>query len=601
MKSLVIGMVLMFLALNAIGTINTMHFNDFEKKVISFEKKFDITIKKDNGFYMINAKNCSNIIAPNKPVMPVYIKTYLFPPKTKISFKAKIKDIENLGKINVIPSYNVAIPSIRKEKIKLTLYEKNIVYPNNWYKYELHGGIINGKHYTILKIFLYPAIYINGIIIAVKDFEVKIEYKPPEKNIFNGVYDLLIITPSKFMDSAKELANHKESHGIKTIIESMDEIKSMNGRDDAEKVKYAIKDAIEQYGIKYVLLFGGRKPGIKEDWFVPVRYVHTFCFDESKYISDLYYADIYDGNYHFSSWDSNGNGIYGEWPKGGGIIDEMDLYPDVYVGRLACRNEIEAKLMVSKIIEYENGKVQKKVVGVGGDNFEDSTDYYEGEVVTNKTIHYLKGFDSAKVWASQQDVTPTAIKNAIGEGAMFVHFHGHGSPIYWSTHKPNDFNHWQKGLSIFDAPSFFNKGLPIMVFGGCHTAMFNVSLTIHSWTGGIPAPEGLSWWFARKYGGGAIASLGYACFPVAYVGNEGDLDGDGIDEPDCVEGGYGYMELGLFEGYSYGMENLGDIWGYAENRYISTFDVLAATWELHTVEGFTLLGDPSLHIGGYGE
>ncbi len=606
MKEIVVSLAVIFLMVGAAGT-GVIHKTTMpSENVITFEKKFNIEIEKGT-FYEINAPGCSYAVVPYKPVMPAYIKTYIFPFGTKVKIRIQQNGIEEIGKIKIKPSY-VRMPPVEDYKIKLTDYSENISYPASWHHYELHSGIINGKRSTIVKIFLYPARYINGILYKAEKFNVKIEYELPKKDVLdNSNFDLLIITPSKFLSYAQELANFKESHGIKTKVATMDEIKSMNGRDDAEKVKYYIKQEIEQDGIKYVLLFGGRKPGIKEDWWIPVRYVYTAWpeqgdYKELKYVSDLYFADIYDGNGSFSSWDDNNNGIYGEWPPGGKIIDKPDLYPDVYIGRLACRNKIEAKIIVQKIIAYENSHVAKKVVGVGGDNFDDpQTNYYEGEIVTNKTISYLTplGFESERVWASQEDVTPQAIKAAIGEGAMFVHLHGHGSPIYWSTHKPHDFNKWQKGLSIFDAPTFFNKGLPIMVWGGCHTAMFNVSLTIHAWTGGMPVPEGISWWFARKYDGGAIASLGYACFPVAAVGNEGDLDGNGIDEPDCVEDGYGYMELGLFEGYAKGLTMLGELWGYTENRYISTFDILSQRWEIHTVEGFTLIGDPTLYIGGY--
>ena len=604
-------MAMLFLMVNAIGAgvIYTGERNS--ENIISFEKKFDLTIEK-NAFYEINAKECSSVVAPYKPVMPAYIKTYIFPFGTKIRIRIQQDGVKEIGKIKVKPSYNVA-PPVNNYKVKMTDYDENISYPASWHHYELHSGMVNGNRSTILKIFLYPARYINGILYEAKKFKVSIEYELPKKDVLsNSNFDLLIVTPSKFLSYAQQLAEFKESHGIKTKVATMDEIKSMSGRDNAEKLKYYIKNEIEQDGIKYVLLFGGRKPGVKEEWWVPVRYANVAWpeqgeYKEIKYVTDLYFADIYDGNGSFSSWDSNNNGVYGEWPPTGKRIDDMDLYPDVYIGRLACRNSLEAKIMVEKIISYESGSVAKKVVGVGGDNFDDKaeggsdTDYYEGEVVTNKTIAYLTplGFENVKVWASQEDVNPATIKAAIGEGAMFVHLHGHGSPIYWSTHKPHNFNEWEKGLSIFDAPTFFNKGLPIMVWGGCHTAMFNVSLTIHAWTGGMPAPEGISWWFTRKYNGGAIASLGYACFPVAYVGNSGDLDGDGMDEPDCVEGGYGYMELGLFEGYSKGITTLGELWGYTQARYINTFDILSQRWEIHTVHGFTLLGDPTLKIGGY--
>ncbi|MCD6473627.1 MAG: hypothetical protein J7K47_01785 [Thermoplasmata archaeon] len=610
MKGLVIGIVVIFLMVNAVGT-GVFHEMEAKKNVITLEKNFDFRLEEKNGFYMIFAKDCAHTIQPYKPVMPYYVKTYVFPFGAKIRVSIEEKEIEKMGEMKIMPSYMLS-PPLHNYKFKLTDYNENIVYPDSWYKYELHSGLINGSRSTILKIYFYPARYINGSVYTARKFYAKVEYELPENTLSNNNFDLLIVTPSKFLKYAQELANFKESHGIKTKIATMDEIKSMNGRDDAEKLKYYIKNEIEQDGIKYVLLFGGRKPGVKEEWWVPVRYANVAWpeqgeYKEIKYVTDLYFADIYDGNGSFSSWDSNNNGVYGEWPPTGKRIDDMDLYPDVYIGRLACRNGLEAKVMVEKIISYESGSVAKKVVGVGGDNFDDKaeggsdTDYYEGEVVTNKTIAYLTplGFEGVKVWASQEDVAPATIKAAIGEGAMFVHLHGHGSPIYWSTHKPHNFNEWEKGLSIFDAPTFFNKGLPIMVWGGCHTAMFNVSLTIHAWTGGLPAPEGISWWFARKYGGGAIASLGYSCFPVAYVGNSGDMDDDGIDEPDCVEGGYGYMELGLFEGYSKGITTLGELWGYSQTRYINTFDILSQRWEIHTVHGFTLLGDPTLKIGGY--
>ncbi|OYT61774.1 hypothetical protein B6U81_02300 [Thermoplasmatales archaeon ex4484_30] len=390
---------------------------------------------------------------------------------------------------------------------------------------------------------------------------------------------------------------------IKTKLVTLNEIYNgayftSKGRDDAEKVKYFIKDAIEEWGIKYVLLVGGRKPGMQEEWFLPVRYANVFWVDEKKYISDLYYADIYDGNGSFCSWDTDGNGIYSEWERSGGLKDNMDLYPDVYLGRWACRSEAEVKIMVDKTIEYENSKASKKIVLAGGDNFE--MEGYEGEIVCDKSLSYLPGFDADKIYASQMDVTSDAMKEGLNEGAMFIHLHGHGSPIYWSTHKPNGFDKWEDGLKVYDFPLFFNKEYPIAVIGGCHTAMFNMSMTVHPWTGGIPWPEGLSWWFARKYNGGAIAALGYTAFPVATPGEEGDLDGDGINEPDCVESGYGYMQLGLF--YAYGMEGmqyLGQCWDYAVGRYVEHFKIPYERWDLHTIQAFVLLGDPSLKIGGY--
>ena len=187
------------------------------------------------------------------------------------------------------------------------------------------------------------------------------------KELSNENYDLLIICPSQFYDVLLPFKAHKEQHGIKTIVVRLNEIYggkyfSVQGRDDAEKIKYFIKNAYDEWNIKYVLLVGGRKPGLKEEWWLPVRY--SYLDDKSnwerKYLSDLYFADIYDSNKNFSSWDTNGNGIFGEWRGNKAEDAPIDLYPDVYVGRWPARNGFEVEIMVAKTIEYENTAYNKE-------------------------------------------------------------------------------------------------------------------------------------------------------------------------------------------------------------------------------------------------
>ncbi|HMA82593.1 MAG TPA: C25 family cysteine peptidase, partial [Candidatus Thermoplasmatota archaeon] len=115
-----------------------------------------------------------------------------------------------------------------------------------------------------------------------------------------------------------------------------------------------------------------------KDWYVPVRYTNldVGSYDDPGFISDLYYADLYKEEGVFEDWDSNDNGIFSEWTSI--RKDEMDLSPDVYVGRLACRNENEVTTMVNKIINYENGGVTdswfNRIVAVAGDAFQDQED-----------------------------------------------------------------------------------------------------------------------------------------------------------------------------------------------------------------------------------
>ena len=57
------------------------------------------------------------------------------------------------------------------------------------------------------------------------------------------------------------------------------------------------------------------------------------------FASDLYYADLYNANGSFCSWDTDNDGLYAEWPYPQPQQDTVDLVPDVYVGDSpACLN-----------------------------------------------------------------------------------------------------------------------------------------------------------------------------------------------------------------------------------------------------------------------
>jgi len=226
------------------------------------------------------------------------------------------------------------------------------------------------------------------------------------------VYDLIIITSESFSTELQPLAEHKEQHGIVTKIVTLDEIYDntyfeVEGRDNQEIIKHFIRNAKESWDIMYVILVGNPSH-------IPVRYSHTYdgWYDwEKKFISELYYADIYDENGRFSSWDANNDGVYGEWDGEEAQDKNIDLYPDVCLGRLACRNKLEVKKIVKKIIDYEKNPASsswfKNMVVVAGDTYaEEYYDYngsdigYEGEINTQKALDIMNDFHPIKLWAS---------------------------------------------------------------------------------------------------------------------------------------------------------------------------------------------------------
>jgi len=264
-------------------------------------------------------------------------------------------------------------------------------------------------------------IIINLISIFIIIFSINISAINLEKNNINkqydilnnlnilkikesGTYDLLIITPDIFENKLQPLVEHKNDFNIKTKLVNTQKVYDEMfwfGRDKAEKIKYFIKTAIEEWQIKYVLLVGGRKNQLfDESWLIPVRYSYLERkygnFQERKFISDLYFSDIYDSEGNFSSWDDDNDGIFSEWYDNDIASDIPDLYPDISVGRLPCRNNRDVEIIVNKIIDYETGEFSESwfnnMVVVAGDTYPEKTEYIDGEVYTQMALDNMPGF-----------------------------------------------------------------------------------------------------------------------------------------------------------------------------------------------------------------
>jgi hypothetical protein len=427
-------------------------------------------------------------------------------------------------------------------------------------------------------------------------------------------YKLLIITPKKFTTVLKPLLNHKENMGISTKIATLDEIYEhmfWHGRDDAEKIKYFIKKAVEEWQTQYVLLIGGKK-GQLPLWHLPVRYVNMDNDWEPHYVSDLYYADIYDLEGDFSSWDSDRDGNYGEWYKGHEPEDKnIDLIPDVAVGRLPCRNIFEVKIMVDKIIRYETttygNDLFNNFLTIAGDTYPEYINSkwvgYEGEYYANRAIENMTDFNAYRLFTSDGSLTHWFdIVKSFNKGFGFVYFVGHGSPMTWSNHLPNDHNRI-KGFKTYHMPLLFNnKILPVCFVSGCHNCQFDVSVfkffneTAKSHIEYVP--ECWGWRMTRKIVGGSIATLGYTAL------------GHTKEDKISFKGGINELEVQFFKQYGQNkIEILGEILNKAINWYLNTYPVdwdtsdvneLKDTWvNVQVVQSCILFGDPSLQIGGY--
>jgi hypothetical protein len=356
------------------------------------ETYLDVKLADDTTYFM----------SMTQPVVPKIIRTFELPfgstdisidlqlgPTTSKVLQAQIRPAQIPRPLS--STIDVSQPLVKDP----TVYRKDALFPNTWYSYHVGCGIDDQyQHVTFVTVDIYPIRYnpVESTITILQSASLNIQYKEPDTQPFPQTHenDMVIIAPAVFSDLLQPLIDHKNTMGVNTYLQTTENIYAgYNGVDKPEQIKYFIKDAIETQGINYVLLVGGldsliagvsrddKNQGSK-DWHLPVRYSNLYAGegDDPGYITDLYYADIYKEGGEFDNWDSDGNGVFAEWD--GFRKDTLDLYPDVFVGRLACRNENEVIDMVNKIITYESIPSDdtwfKRIITVAGDAFQDQPD-----------------------------------------------------------------------------------------------------------------------------------------------------------------------------------------------------------------------------------
>ena len=593
--------VIIIFILSGLGIVNAQE----EKNI--FEKNSNILfsnpiIKDENEFVEIALKEGNSfLLKQGKPMLPMYIKDFTFPFGTKIksvTCTPKNIQIQILNK-DIIPTPQIGSVSKKVKNNEIESIDYGVKpYPNKWYQYDMGCGLDGSKRAVFLKIELYPIQYypVEKTIQWAREFDIEVMYEPTSKTLpTNETYSFVILTPTEFSSNLESLVTHKNDRGIPTKLVTLPEIYDgiyfpNQGRDNPEIIKYFIKDAIENWGTKSVMLVGGNEK-------FPTRQTHVYVSiedDSEPFVSDLYYADIYDYLGNFSSWDSNENNLFGEF-NWTGKYDDVDLYPDVNIGRLACISTNQVTSCVNKIKTYEDTRAYTlpwftNLVVIGGDTwvpyYGDQSGTDEGELINQEIVDVMNGFFPNKIWATNGrlgKILPPygvgEIDNAIKSGCGFVDLSGHGITELWGTHPhESGYNVWiptpyppgQYHSSDVNALSNGNK-LPIVVVGGCSCGKFDEDDKCFAWR-----------WVSNSNGGG-IASVGASGLLYSYLGSYTTLGLSGL------------IEINMFKAYKYwDALTFGEMWNIAITKYIKSQSMIDVDYK--TMEQWTSFGDPTLKI-----
>ncbi|HEY2953796.1 MAG TPA: C25 family cysteine peptidase [Candidatus Eisenbacteria bacterium] len=164
----------------------------------------------------------------------------------------------------------------------------------------------------------------------------------------------VIITDDEMESQFQRLADWKTQKGVPAVVRTMTFIRQQypGGADDQERIRTFIRDAYSRWGTEWVLLGGDTEV-------LPARYAFTTFYYGSRIASDVYYQCL-DGN-----WDADGDSLYGEgYASTTDPGDNVDLLPDLYVGRAPCTTAAQAQLFVDKTILYEKTPVTDYLANV---------------------------------------------------------------------------------------------------------------------------------------------------------------------------------------------------------------------------------------------
>lgn len=423
------------------------------------------------------------------------------------------------------------------------------------------------------------------------------------------MYNLLIITPQEFAKAVEPLEAFKTLTGIRTKIMILEDIyNKYSGRDEAEKVKRCLAEYKINNNIKYAILVGDSEK-------FPVRYTKTDrktpeAKDTAFYGTDLYYADLFKKDGSFDDWDRNQNGYYGELRGESTIgslnMDEVDLSPDIAVGRIPASTTCEVSNYVAKVIRYELGDHSywsKRALLIASTDWVNHAckthEYIEHNYLNNLTVWKLYGKNNP---CQVTDIpNPKHINNYWNEGVGFVSYIGHGYVTGW--HGCYDI----KDMSGLIRPYY----LPIVFSSACDTSRFatlppylgytDINGIYHKGTNNgevfsttPPQPA----CFQNRYNPESIGeymTVKYKTGAIAYIG--------------CLTGAQPYsfdLNKFFFEAFHLGYKTLGEMWKYMLEKYYAThippLIVNPPDWrkvaEFHQPWKFIVFGDPSLRIGG---
>jgi hypothetical protein len=500
------------------------------EKEVTFSRD-DFSFTQFKGYDVVSLKGAGSMTKLGEPALPQVNLSFVIPPGAEVSevnityFNKK----EITGEYNILPAQPPR-PTIKKEDTSFIKPKKYIYSLQEEYPVELiecpHTGSMGG--YRIAGLLVHPLRYIPAekklIFYSRIRFQVVYEegiysvksktekqkatlkkiikkqvlnpedldsWSPPINRPSGNIRlspdtaDYVIITTSTYEPHFQSLVDWKTKKGIKTKVVNLSWIESnYTGDDTQERIRNFIIDANSNWETLWFLLAGDTDEiPHRIAW---VMYVDGGWYDELP--CDLYFSDL------DRDWDADGDNIYGE------IEDNVDMYPDVFVGRASINTVAECSTFVNKVLSYEKAppfSFIKKELLLGEHLFGNNW----GEWVNDSIAGFTPAdYTISKLYESQGTLNKQAVLDSIEAGYHFIHHAAHGNVDVISTGPDAIFNSDLDDLTNGDF-------LSIYVAISCLPGAFDFDCYAEHWMNN-PNGGGTAACMNSRYGWGSLVGLG---------------------------------------------------------------------------------------------
>ena len=342
----------------------------------------------------------------------------------------------------------------------------------------------------------------------VKDIVVNKDEVPLPDNRISTKEDVehLIITNRALQGTFQVLADHRIANGLVSEVITTSTIYSdYEGATDQIKIKNCVKDYYETRGLKWVVIGG-------DDYIVPDQNVYSAVngtdYEDYTIPADLFYT-CFDNQFDWNATDDD---------KIGNVDDNVDMSPEVYIGRIPVRTVEEAGAYITKLIDYElnppvdiadkflmTGCELWGSVGLVSDGEAKSEAMWTDYIADNWQGTKYKFYDTNTDFpgGSSYDLTASNLQDQIDSGYGFVHMATHGNQTLWGA----EVGYYSSNGALAQT----NTKLGIVVTIACITNAFDCDATATSANcdgGPYMLDPSLSEGFIRNPNGGAVGYLG---------------------------------------------------------------------------------------------